>query len=185
MSTFRWFLAIALLVVAVAARAQDVTSGPNKGDKVGALKVFDATGNNKDKDVDYAADRKDKPTVYVFVQADKFSRPIGRFLKELDKAVKKESDDAYIVAVWLTDDAEKTKEYLPRAQQSIKLETTALTCHTGDKAGPKGWGINGDAHVTAVVAHKGKVVGSYGYQSINETDVPGVTGALKKALEKK
>ena len=42
--------------------------------KVG-LKVFDATGPLKDKEVDYAAERKGKPTVYVFIQADKWDRP--------------------------------------------------------------------------------------------------------------
>ena len=105
---------------------------------------------------------------------------MARFLRKLDEAVRKEGDTR-IVAVWLTDDAEKTKKYLPVAQQSLQFERTALTCFTGGKDGPKGWGVNADAHLTAVVANKGKVAATFGFRSLNETDVPGVRDALKKA----
>ena len=128
----------AVLVFATQALAQDVVSGPEKGKKAPALKVFDATGANKDKEIDYAAERKDKPTIFLIVQADKWDRPMARFLRKLDEAVIKESADAYVVAVWLTDDVDKTKSYLPVAQQSLKLQNSALTCFTGEKAGPEG-----------------------------------------------
>src|SRR5262252_9489067 len=94
------------------APAQDMASGPDKDAKAPALKVFDATGAHKDKEVDYAAERTDKPTIYLLVRADKFDRPMNRFMKGLDGDVKKESEDAYIVAVWLTDDVDKAKERL-------------------------------------------------------------------------
>jgi hypothetical protein len=57
-----------------------------------------------------------------------------------------------------------------------------LVCFTGQKSGPKDWGINTDAHLTAVVANKGRMAKVFGYRSINETDVPAVREALKKAL---
>ena len=164
--------------------ADDLKSGPDNGEKVPELKVYDATGEHKEKDVDYAALRKDKPTIYVFVQADKWSRPMNRFLKTLDESVKKNDGD-YIVAVWLTDKADESKEYLPRLQQSVKYEATALTCYTGEKAGPKGWNINADAHLTVVVVNKGKVAATRAYQAINETDVPAVEETFKKAKEDK
>ncbi len=75
----------------------------------------------------------------------------------MDYAVKKEGEDGYVVVVWLTTDVTKTKEYLPVAQKSFQLQGTALTCFTGEGTGPKGWGINADAHLTAVVASGGKV----------------------------
>jgi hypothetical protein len=165
------------------APAQDVSSGPNKNAKVPALKVFDSTGLNKDKEVDYAAERKDKPTIYLFVRADKFDRPMNRFMKGLDSEVKKESEDAYIVAVWLTDDVDKTKERLPVVQQSVQYENTALTIFTGGKDGPKHWNANADAHLTVVLATKGKVAATFGYQSVNETDVKVVRAAFKKSLK--
>ena len=94
------------------------------------------------------------------------------------------SPDARHVAFirWLTDDADKAKEYLPKAQMSLKLERTTFAVHPGDKNGPTGWAVNNDAHLTAVVAVKGQVAASLGYRSVNETDVPAV---LKKLPPKK
>jgi hypothetical protein len=175
-------LSVSLIFVATSlAFAQDVASGPEKGKDVPTLKVFDGTGSNQGKEVDYAADRKDKPTVYLFVQSEKWDRPMARFVKKLDEAVQKEGQDGYVVAVWLTENADKTKEYLSQAQQSLNLQATALTCFTGDKAGPKDWGINADAHLTVIVASKQKVAGKFGYLSVNETDVTAVLEAVKKA----
>ena len=165
------------LLAAGSARA-DVASGPKKDDKVAPLKVYAITGEPKDTEVDYAALRKDKPTVYVFVSAKDFSRPMFRFVKKLDEDL---GDDGLVVAVWLTDDAEKSKEYLPKIAQYFKGAALPVF---GGTAGPKDWAINPDAHLTAVVAHKGKVVKSFGYLSLNETDAPAVVETLKKTNKK-
>jgi hypothetical protein len=90
-----------------------------------------------------------------------------------------------VVAVWLTEHVDKTKEYLPLAQQSLQLQTTALVCFTGEKTGPKEWNVNADAHLMAVVANRGKVVVSFAYRSLNETNVPEVREALQKARKEK
>jgi menaquinone-dependent protoporphyrinogen IX oxidase len=185
MNAFRILLVFSAFFIASTPRAQDVSSGPDQGEKVPALKVFDATGTNKDKEVDYPAERKDKLTIYVIIQAEKWDRPMARFLKKLDEALQKEEEDSYAVAVWLTENPEKTKEYLPLAQQSLKLQKTALTCFPGEKAGPESWHINTDAHLTAVVTMKGKVAAKFGYRSINETDASAVHDAYKKELKKK
>jgi hypothetical protein len=173
------------LWMACSSLAQDVITGPEKEAKVPALKVLDATGINKDKEIDYAADRADKPTVYLLIDAEKFDRPMNRFMKTLDGVVAKDFEGAYVVAVWLTSDPDKTKALLPRVQQSVQYEATALTLFSGANEGPKGWGVNADAHLTAVVANKGKVAATFGYRSINETDVPKVQEALKKAIKGK
>jgi hypothetical protein len=165
-------------------RAQDIVSGPEKGGKVPGLSVFDVTGAFKEKTVDYAAERGEKPTIYLLLRSDRFDRPMNRFMKTLDQAVKKDFADTLVVAVWLTEDLDRAKEYLPRVQTSVQYEVTALTC-TKEKTGPQGWNVNEDAHLTAVVAGKGKVAATFGYNSINETDVKGVVEALKKAREAK
>jgi hypothetical protein len=177
-------MAFATFLLASSAVAQDVSSGPEQGKKVPALKVFDATGSHKDKEVDYAAERKDSPTIYIFVQAEKWDRPMARFMRKLDDTLPKKDEDGPVVAVWLTDNPDKTKEYLPVAQQSLLFQKTALTCFAGGIAGPKDWNINGDAHLTVVVATKGKVASTLGYRSINETDAPAVQEAYKKTLKK-
>jgi hypothetical protein len=185
MTPLRCTLVLAALLFARHAWSQDVTSGPEKGKDVPALKVYDVTGAHKEKDIDYAAERKGKPTIYIFVQADKFDRPMAKFMKGLDQGAPKVHVDAAMVAVWVTGDAAKSKEYLPRAQQSLDFKATALTCCTDGEAGPKGWTINADAHATIVVANKGKVAMVFGYMSLNDTEVRTVLDALKKATNAK
>jgi hypothetical protein len=175
----------ASLWLASSSQAREVITGPEKGAKVPALKVFDATGTHKDKEVDYVAKRAGKPTVYLLIDAEKFDRPKNRFVKTLDGVVANDFEGAYVVAVWLTSDSDKTKALLPRVQQSVQFEATALTLFPGAKEGPKAWGVNGDAHLTAVVTNNEKVAATFGYRSINETDVPKVKEALKKAIEAK
>lgn len=175
-------LMFAVLVLPSSVLGQDVPSGPEKGKAVPALTVFDATGAQAGKRIDYAAERAGKPTVYVFVQADTWDRPMARFLRTLDEAVRKQGGDARVIAVWVGGDPERNKEYLPVARNALKLQATALTAFTGAAAGPDDWGINDQAHLTAVVASQGKVAAVFGWRSINETNVPEVAEALKSAV---
>lgn len=178
----RCFCVLALLGV-TSVRASDVDSGPEKGAKIPALKVYDCTGDNKEKSVDYAGLRKDKLTVYLLIAADKFDRPMNKFMKNLDEKVAKDFKDVYVVAVWLTDDEKKTKEFLPRVQTSVSYEKTALTSFNG-KDGPKDWTVNSDAHLTVIVASKGKVAARLGYKTVNGEDTPTVVKELEKLTKK-
>ena len=164
-------------------RAADLESGPEKGAKIPALKVYDCTGENKEKSVDYAALRKDKVTIYLFIPAGKFDRPMHRFVKKLDEAANDDFKEVYLVAVWLTDDEPTTKEHLPKIQMSVNYATTALCSFKGND--PKDWNINSDAHLTVIVAAKGKVAARFAYKSVNDTEVPNVVKALTKVATKK
>ena len=155
-----------------------VQSGPDRGSQLTPLKVASIIGDGAGEELDFVARREGRPTLYLFVQADKWDRPVARFMSTLDKELAKSRSDVAIVAVWLTDDVEKSKEYLPRAQQSINLSQTTLAVYPGDKNGPAGWSINSGAHLTAIVAEKGRVVASFGYRSLNETNVPEVLAKL-------
>ena len=174
-------LGIALAALFVVGTAQaDVESGPKAGEKVGELKVAVVIGDNAGKEIDAVADRKG-PTVYLFVRSDAFSRPMFRFLKALDAKLKDTGDGTTAVAVWVGDDADKDKEYLKRAEKSLEFTGITLSVSGSGKAGPNGWGINTDAHLTAVVVAKGKVVKSFAYDTVNETDAKAVAESLKKA----
>ncbi|MBX9584263.1 MAG: hypothetical protein K2X87_28520 [Gemmataceae bacterium] len=177
--------ALTLAAVLLAA-SLDIESGPKAGEKVPALKAFGLVGPVEGKETDYAADRKDAPTVYLFVQAEHFSRPMARFIKTLDGQVTGIDDKARVVAVWVGDKETfaKTKERLPLVQMSIKLENTSMAAFDGDKTGPDGWGINPDAHLTAVVVAKGTVAKAFAFVSVNETDVRPVLAELKRAAGK-
>jgi hypothetical protein len=174
---YRWVCVVAF--VALPAWAADFESGPAKGTTVPELKVFDATGPHIGSEVDYAADRNAKPTVYVFVTVEKWDRPVARFLRKLDDEVQKR-DGLHVVAVWLTDEPATTKDYLPRAQQSLQFKATTLTCYPVAKKTPDGWGINLEAGVTVVAAKDGKVVKSLAFRTATEQDVKAATDVLGK-----
>lgn len=169
-----------LLVFALTSRCvfADVVSGPGEGNKLEPLKVVVVAGESSGKELDFVAERKDKPTVFVLVVADKFSRPMARFIKVLDDKLKAERADVDIVAVWLTDDVVKSKDYLPKAFMSLKTERTAWSVFPGEKTGPNNWDINADADITVVVSDGAKAKFSKGYRSINETEVPKVFESL-------
>ncbi|MEX2214257.1 MAG: hypothetical protein WD768_09035 [Phycisphaeraceae bacterium] len=180
----RPLFAFSLFFLLTTVASAEIDSGPKEGEKTPALKVSAVVGEIEDKEVDYVAERKGKPTIYVFVQADKFDRPIARYLKELDKVVSDIGKDAAVVAVWLSDDQDASKTYLPRMQKSIKLGNTALTVSVDGKAGPNDWVINDRAFVTTIVAKDNKVTARFSYQSLNDTDVPDVEKAIKKTVGK-
>ncbi len=173
------FIGAALATFPIAARA-DVESGPKAGEKIEDFKVFGVTGPVEGNDISYVKERKDEPTVYVFVQQEHWGRPMARFLKTLDAECKKANDNAQVIAVWLTEKPDAAKEYLPKANMSLQFANTALTVYVGEKSGPNGWSINADAHLTVVVAGKGKAVASFAYLSVNETDVKKVTEVIGK-----
>ena len=182
------FAACLGLLFIPAARADD-DSGPKAGEKVAKLKAFGVVGKVESKEADFAAERKDAPTIYLFVAAQEGGIPVGgrpaaRFMKKLDEEVGK-IDGAAVVAIWLGDKAfDKHKEYLPKIAMSLKFESTQLAAFDGDKSGPDGWAVNGDTQLTVVVANKAKVVKSFALVSVNETDVKPVMAELKKAVGK-
>ena len=177
MKCFLFVVVLSLVALINVARAE-LVSGPGAEKKLDALKVFVATGDQASKEVEFIAERKEKPTVYIVVPAEKFSRPMARFIKTLDEKLNAERTDIDIIVVWLTDDVAKTKERLPRVQESLKLNRTTWCVYPGEKTGPNTWGINPDADLTLVIANGPKTTVSRGYHSINETDTPKVFAEL-------
>lgn len=161
----------------------DVQSGPAVGAEIKPLTVEAVTGEKAGKKLDYAAERADKPTIYVFLHSEKFDRPAGRFLKKLDDAVKSHQEKVTIVAVWLTDTPEPAKTRLTAIQQSLQFGVTSLSIHPNLKELPDGWALNTDATVTVVVAAKKKVAADFAYRSIDESAVREVMAELEKVVK--
>ena len=180
---FRFGLSFALVLVSATLVCVAIDSGPAVDSALPELKADAATGDDAGKKVTFTTARKGKPTVYVFVRGDRFDRPIGRYLKHLDKALVELGKDSHVVAIWLTDEVDKTREYLPRVQQSIKLEATTFAFYAEGKDGPNAWALNDRAFVTTIVTDGAKVKARFGEQSLNETNVPEVVASLKPLLK--
>ena len=172
-----------ILLAAAAVAIFSMTHARAEDAKAPACKVAAVTGEFAGRDVDVTAERKEKPTVYLFVSAENWTRPIARYIKTLDAQLEKGVDGATgaeAVAIWLTADAAKSKEYLPLAQRSMQLNKTALAVFDGQPQGPDGWNVDVASHLTAVVVRDGKETARFKYQSTNDTDVPEVVEALGK-----
>jgi hypothetical protein len=178
------FLGLAVLLIGTSWAVADVESGPKAGEKVSEFKVFAVTGEVENKEKNFVKDRKDDLTVYYFVQKEHFSRPMARYLKTMDTKSAELSDKILGVAIWLGGDVKENKEYLPKVNMSLKFAKTAMAAFEGEKSGPNGWGINADAHLTTVIVDKGKVIKSFPYVSVNDTDARAVLAELKTALGK-
>ena len=179
MNSIRAF--VVLIALPFVARA-DVESGPKAGEKVGELKVAVVVGEKEGKELDLAGDRKDAPIIYLFVNAEKFSRPMARFMKKVDENIADAHEKAEAAAIIVGGDTANWKDRLPKVQMSLKFAKTSLSVFDGTD--PKGWSINSDAHLTVVLVAKGKVVRSYGFDSVNETDEKTVMEEFKKAVKK-
>ncbi len=162
----------------------EVESGPKAGEKAAALKVLNLVGAHEGKEVDFVAERKDAVTVYLFVNSEKFDRPMNQFIKRLDAKLPELGDGMVSVGVWYGGDHEKTKQFLPKVQMSVKYENTSLSAYEGEISNLVGWDINTSAHLTVVVVKDAKVVKSFAYETVNGEDVKAVEEVIKTAVKK-
>jgi hypothetical protein len=176
MSTIRLLGLTALLTPSPTLAAD---SGPAADSAVAPFSVYAVAGEVENQTVDFVAKREGKPTIYCFIPKDKWSRPSARLLKTLDDTIDDVAAEGALVAVWVTDDPAASKEYLPKAQQSLQLSRTALTVYEQAATGPAEWGINTDVHLTIVATKDGKVRKSFAFMSANETDAEAVLATLK------
>lgn len=179
--TARGLVFCALLLVPGRVTAQ-VESGPKPGAKAEPFRSYVTTGNNPNRSADVVAEAKGGPAVFLFVQSERWTRPVARFLKKLDTALEDGVPGAEVasaVAVWLTDDADAAKQYQPRAQTSLMLTKTVLSVFEGPRTGPEGWSLYDDTPLTAVVVKGGKVVKSVTMGVMDEPNVSPLVEALK------
>lgn len=181
----RGTLSLVAMLAACGIVVADAESGPKAGEKIPELKVYAVAGPITDKEVDYAAERKDELTVYYFVNTTTLSRPAFRVMRTVDMELSGLDAKAAGVAVMVGGEADKNKQLLTRVQTAMNFDKTALTVFDGDASGPNGWGINSDAQFTVVIAKGGKVVKSLGYSSVDVKDGDAILKELKAIKEKK
>ena len=150
---------------------QELTSGTPVGKPIPILETVVCVGENEGQKQELTAKRLGKPTIYVFIQADHWDRPIARLLRDLDQKTKERLTDGTVLAVWLSNqEVDRFREHLPRVQQSLKLVMTTYTVWPGDPFGPPAWSINRDDHVTLITVKDAKTLGRHSFESIYESD---------------
>jgi hypothetical protein len=155
-------------------------SGPPVGDKLGDFKSHAFSGPDAGKEFKLHDKNKASPTLVIFVH--KITRPALQFLRPVDKyAAENEKLAGHIV--WLSEDKDKTEEFLKRAEKSLNLQTPISICLEG-KDGPATYGLNDKVTLTVLVAKEGKVVANFALVDPNANDSAKVIAALAKVLGK-
>ncbi|MEI7922014.1 MAG: hypothetical protein WCJ40_08905 [Planctomycetota bacterium] len=162
---------LSLALITAALPGQESTTGTPVGKPIPKLETVVCVGENEGQKQELTAKRLGKPTIYVFIQAEHWDRPLARLLRELDQKTKEHLTDGTVVAVWLSNqEVDRFREHLPRVQQSLKLAMTTYTVRPGDPFGPPAWSINRDDHVTVITVKDAKTLGRHSFKSTNEGD---------------
>jgi len=156
-------------------------SGPQVGDKLTEFKVLGFSGPQEGKEFEVLGQAKGKPMLLIFVH--KITRPALRFLRPVDERGAREETLASHV-VWLSEDRDKTLDFLKRASKSLNLQAP-MSISVDGKDGPAAYGLNDKVTLTVVLAKEGKVVANFALVDPNEKDAPKVLAAIEQLAGKK
>ena len=153
-------------------------SGPQKGEKTAAFKVFDV-GSRKESD--YVAEAKGAPTLLVFIH--ELSRPGAALMRALDDYGQvKQVRGLRTSFVSLTEDRDGAERHLPQVVKSLNLKSPIGISLDG-KEGPGAYGLNREVMITVLVAKENKVAANFAILSPNETDAPRIKAAADEILK--
>lgn len=173
---------LSLCLLMLQQKDEGLVAGPAVGATMPSLKIWQIVGEQREKQLDMQADVKSHPALLIFVQSDKWDRPVARILRQLDDAmveVRKTNAKARIEIVWISKDLDKAKEYLPKAAQSLKLQTSSWNCFPGDIYDAAGWQLSGDGALNLVIIKDGKVSWGRAYAAAREEIVKSTMNAFK------
>lgn len=147
------------------ARAEDMKSGPQPGDDVGAFTVEKCAGNEDDgvetgEKLCYRCKLGNRPVVAVFARsADK---NLTSLMSELDSVVGRHEDKKLASFVNLIGkDSESLKEKAGWLVKESKAKRIAVVVPEETENGPADFQLNEKADVTVLVYNKGKVIANY------------------------
>jgi hypothetical protein len=151
---------------------KEIIAGPELNKPIPGLKTLQIVGDLAEKEIDWKETTKTKPTLIVFVRSDKWDRPVARVLKQLDNALvaaRKDLPDAHLAIVWISKDGERAKEYLPKVQQSIKMQVSSWNHFNGEVYDASGWQLSGDGALNIVLVKDNKAVWGRAFSTMQES----------------
>ncbi|MEC8555690.1 MAG: hypothetical protein VXZ82_11850 [Planctomycetota bacterium] len=186
MSRVLSFAAAAMMLLSSVAVAEDVKSGLNEGDRIGAFNVVKCAGAEDDKvavgkELCYRCKNGSRPQVMVFTRST--DAKLQKLVQGLDKAIAK-NEDAQLRAFVnvLGDSSDAAEEEAKKLAKSTKAENIPFVVPNEFENGPDNYGINPKAELTIIFANESKVVANYAVGSIKDMKLKDVMGHLKKII---
>lgn len=159
------------------------SSGPKVGEKLSSFKVLALSGPQAGKDIELVEAGAKGPTLLIFVHY--FDRPAFRCLKPVDIYAGQLAEHKLTThIIWLSDDLEKTRQFLERAKNSLNLRSAVGISRDGPN-GPKAYALSDRVTYSILLAQEGKVVANLALVGANDTDAPRVLAAIAKVMGKK
>ena len=159
---------IALAMAAGVAMAEELKSGLQPGEDVGAFYVEKVAGNPNDgievgKNLCYRCNLGSKPVVMIFSR--KADANLAALIKELDAKLPQHKDAKLSAFVNLigSKDAASLKTTAKKFGESNKSENVAIVVPNDSENGPKDYKLNPEAEVTILIYKEGKVAANHAF----------------------
>ncbi len=161
-------LGVAAAMASSVAMAEDLKSGPQPGDFVGAYTVEKCAGNPNDnvevgKNLCYRCMLGGKPVVSIFTR--KADARLASLIKQLDAELPKHEDQKLSAFVNLigSPDVDALKKTATQFGKKNQSEHVAIVVPEDSENGPADYNINPQAEVTVIIYRDGKVAANHAF----------------------
>ncbi len=177
----------ALAISAAAAQAEELKSGLQPGEKIGAFNVVKSAGAAEDgvpegEELCYRCMLGNRPVVAVFARSA--NKPLIKLIQQLDKVVAENKDQKMGSFVnLLGEDAKKLDKAAKRLIKRSEAENVAVVVPVENENGPEALQIHEDADLTVLIYREGviKVNHAFAKGKLNKKAIAKVikdTGAI-------
>lgn len=187
MKRFFSVVAVAALVFAGVAQAEEVKSGLQPGDFIGAFNVTKVSGADKDgvdvgKNLCYRCKNGGRPQIMVFTRST--DAKVVALMKGLDAALEKNADkDLRAFVNVLGDSQDSATAAAKKVADAAGTKNVPYVVPNENENGPEDYGINAKADVTVIYAVGGKVKANYTAASAKDINVDAAIADVAKILE--
>jgi len=176
------------LAVGATVRADELKSGIQPGEAIGAFDVVKCAGPDDGAGVGdklcYRCKYQSRPMVMVFSR--KADEKLASLTKQLDAKVKENSSKKLAAFVnLLGDDEEALEAKAKELGEKNKVANVPIVVPVEFTDGPGDYGINPKAEVTVILAVNGKVVANHALEAgkLNDKTIKAILADVPKILE--
>ena len=179
---FVFGLAVALL--STVGVAEELKSGPQAGDTLGAFYVVKCAGAEEDgvaegKNLCYRCRNGAKPQVVVFTRS--IDPKVVEFVQQLDRAIAKNADSKLTGFVnVLGEDIDDAAADAKKLARKSKTTQVPFVVPNESENGPDNYGINPRAAVTIILASELGVKANYAVSNVKDLQPKKILADLKK-----
>ncbi|HZZ77329.1 MAG TPA: hypothetical protein VFE62_02360 [Gemmataceae bacterium] len=170
---------LTLLACITVASADPCKSGPQPNQRTGPYSALVCVGKERGTQHCYVCESAAKPVVIVFART--LNEPLGKLVKKLDDAIKKEK--AADLRAWVTILGDDQTKMDPLVVKWAQQHAIGLPCAVfEDTVGPPAYLLAKEADVTVLLALKQKVVANFAFRAgeLNDSAIADIVKALPK-----